>query len=56
MPQPPSEAVVFPADALAVDEQAEAILEGQVGILRAVKLLFESVTKSRQTELGQFVE
>jgi hypothetical protein len=56
LPQPPLEAVVFAADALAVDEQAETILEGQVGVLRAVKLLFESVTKSRQAELGQFVE
>jgi hypothetical protein len=56
LPQSPSEAVVVTADALAVDEQAEAILEGQVGVLRAVKLLFEGVTKSGQTELGQFVE
>ena len=40
------EAVVVTANALPVDEQAEAILEGQVGILRAVKLLFESGTKS----------
>jgi hypothetical protein len=42
--------------ALAVDEQAETILEGQVRILRVVELLFERGTKSRQAELGQFVE
>jgi hypothetical protein len=46
LPQPPSEAVVFSANALAVDEQAKAILEGQVGVLGTVNLLFEGVTKS----------
>jgi len=42
--------------AFAVDEQAEAILEGQVRVLGVVKLLFEGSPKSRQAELGQFVE
>jgi hypothetical protein len=48
--------VVVAMRALAVDEQAETILEGQVSILRIVELLFEGSTKSRQAELGQFVE
>jgi hypothetical protein len=56
LPQAPLEAVVIAADALAVDEHAEAILEGQVGVLRVVQLLFEGLTKSGQAELGQFVE
>jgi hypothetical protein len=50
------QAVVVAASALAVDEQAETILEGEVSVLRVVKLLFEGDTKSRQAELGQFVE
>jgi hypothetical protein len=50
------QAIVVAVGALAVDEQAETILEGQVRILRVVELLFEGNTKSRQAELGQFVE
>ena len=42
--------------AFAVDEEAEAILEGQIGVLRIVKLLFECDTKGGQPEPGQFVE
>jgi hypothetical protein len=42
--------------ALAVDEKAETILEGQKRVLGIVELLFKGRTKSRQTELGQFVE
>jgi hypothetical protein len=45
-PQSSLETVVVAADALAVDEQAEAILEGQVGVLGIVQLLFEGVPKS----------
>jgi hypothetical protein len=48
--------VVFPVCAFTVDEQAETILKGQLGVLRVLKLLFEGNTKSRQAELGQFVE
>jgi hypothetical protein len=42
--------------ALHIDEQAETILEGQIGVLGIVKLLFERGAKSGQPELGQFVE
>jgi hypothetical protein len=42
--------------AFTVDEQAETILKGQLGVLRVLKLLFEGNTKSRQAELSQFVE
>jgi hypothetical protein len=41
---------------LAIDEESQAILEGQVSILGIVKLLFEGGTKSGQAKLGQFVE
>jgi hypothetical protein len=50
------QAVVVTADALPVDEQAEAILEGQVSVLGVVQLLFEGGPKGGQAELGQFVE
>jgi hypothetical protein len=50
------QAVVVAVQALAVDQQAKTILEGQVGVLGVVELLFEGGTKSRQAELGQFVE
>jgi hypothetical protein len=50
------QASVVAVSAFVVDEQAEAILEGQVGILGLVELLFESGTESGQVELGQFVE
>jgi hypothetical protein len=42
--------------ALAVNEHAETILEGQVSVLGVVELLFESGAKGRQPESSQFVE
>jgi hypothetical protein len=50
------QAVVVAVRALAIDEQAEAILEGQVRVVRVVQLLFKRDTKSRQAELGQLVQ
>jgi hypothetical protein len=50
------ETVVIAVRALTVDEQTESILEGQVSVLRAVELLFEGSPKSREAELGQFVD
>jgi hypothetical protein len=50
------EAVVVAVRTLAVDEQAETILEGQVSVLGVVELLFEGGTEGRQAELGEFVE
>jgi hypothetical protein len=41
------QAGVVTVSAFVVDEQTEAILEGQVGILGAVQLLFESGSESR---------
>jgi hypothetical protein len=55
-PQATFETAVVAVGALHVDEQAETILEGQVGVLRIVKLLFERGTKGGQPELGQSVE
>jgi hypothetical protein len=54
--QSPLQAVVVTVDTLPVDEQAEAIREGQVSVVGVVQLLFESGPKGGQAELGQFVE
>ncbi len=55
-PQAPFEAVVVAVGALYVDEQAETVLEGQIGVLGIAKLLFERGAESGQPEPRQFVE
>ena len=44
------QAIVVTVQALAVDQQAETVLKGQVGVLGVVELLFKGGTKSRQPE------
>jgi hypothetical protein len=51
-----AQAVVSPASGLDVDQQAEALLEGQLSILGIVKLLFQRSPETGQMEFSKFVE
>jgi hypothetical protein len=50
------EALVVTMRALTINEQAQAILEGHLGIVGVVELFFKGQPESGQTELGQFIE
>jgi hypothetical protein len=50
------ETVVVPAGDFNVEQQTEAFLKGEFGIVRAVQLLFQGLAKSGEAELAELVE
>jgi hypothetical protein len=51
-----TQAVVSPTGGLNIDQQAEALFEGQFSILGIVKLFFQRSPETGQMEFSKFVE
>jgi hypothetical protein len=55
-PNAATQAVVGPTGGLNIDQQAEALFEGQFSILGVVQLLFQRRSETGQMEFAKFVE